>query len=212
MVKVLVERLFHSVDTAVNSMETSVSFLDSLRSDPDDQRWRMLIDLYSPLIRGWLVRSGASSGDVDDLTQDVLMVIVRRFPEFQRQDQAGAFRSWIRTIAVNCLRDHWKRRRKQPNAPGGTDFAAVIEQLSDPQSELSQIWDREHNERVSSYLLSRVRATCTPSTWQAFQRFALDGLTADDVAKELDMTANAVFIAKSRVMAALRKLGQGLID
>jgi RNA polymerase sigma-70 factor (ECF subfamily) len=193
-------------------METSASFLDSLRTDPDEQRWRMLIDLYTPLIRGWLIRGGALANDVDDLAQEVLVVVVRRFPEFRREPQAGAFRSWLRTIAVNCLRDHWRSRKKQPVAPGGTDFGEMIDQLSDPDSPLSQLWDREHNHHVTAYLLSRVRESCSESTWQAFQRFALDGLSADEVARELGMSPNAVFIAKSRVLASLRKLGEGLID
>ena len=172
----------------------------------------MLTDLYSPLIRGWLIRSGAVSSDLDDLTQDVLIVVVRRFPEFRREPQAGAFRSWLRTITVNCLRDHWKRRKRQPVALGGTDFAAVIEQLSDPQSALSQLWDNEHNACVSAYLLNQIRSNTSESTWRAFQRFALDGLSADEVARELGVSANSVFIAKSRVMASLRKLGKGLIE
>lgn len=193
-------------------MQTSVSFLDSLRNDPSEQQWQMLTDLYSPLIRGWLIRSGAVSSDLDDLTQDVLIVVVRRFPEFRREPQAGAFRSWLRTITVNCLRDHWKRRKRQPVALGGTDFAAVIEQLSDPQSALSQLWDNEHNACVSAYLLNQIRSNTSESTWRAFQRFALDGLSADEVARELGVSANSVFIAKSRVMASLRKLGKGLIE
>src|SRR6188768_122761 len=164
-------------------METSASFLDTLRTDPDQQRWQMLIELYTPLIRGWLIRGGASPNDVDDLAQNVLMVVIRRFPEFRREPQTGAFRSWLRTIAVNCLKEHWRIRQKQPVAPGGTEFGDVIQQLSDPQSELSRLWDHEHNAHVTAYLLNQVRATCTDNQWRAFQRFALDGLSADDVGR-----------------------------
>jgi RNA polymerase sigma-70 factor (ECF subfamily) len=45
-----------------------------------------------------------------------------------------------------------------------------------------------------------------------FKRFVLDGLPAADVAAELETTANAVFIAKSRVMARLRHEAAGLIE
>lgn len=88
----------------------------------------------------------------------------------------------------------------------------MIEQLSDPESHLSQQWNREHNEHVTSYLLNRVRSEVSDKNWRAFQRFALDGLSADEVAKELGISPNSVFIAKSRILASLRKLGQGLID
>jgi RNA polymerase sigma-70 factor (ECF subfamily) len=61
-------------------------------------------------------------------------------------------------------------------------------------------------------LLAKIRPDFSEQTWKAFQRFALDGLSADAVAEELGMSANAVFIAKSRVMSKLRHHGQGLIE
>jgi RNA polymerase sigma-70 factor (ECF subfamily) len=193
-------------------MDTSASFLESLRHAPDDDAWSTLVDLYSPLIRGWLKRRGAATSDVDDVAQEVLAVVVRRFPEFRREPRTGAFRTWLRAITANCLRDHWRRGNKQPRAVGGTDFGEIVQQLADSHSDLSKLWDREHDEHVTQYLLKLIRPGFSEKTWQAFQRFAIDGNSADEVARELDMTPNAVFIAKSRVMAALREQGRGLID
>jgi RNA polymerase sigma-70 factor (ECF subfamily) len=192
-------------------METSVSFLDLLRDRTAQEPWRKLVELYSPLIRAWLKRHAAAESDVDDVTQEVLAVVVRRFPEFERQ-RSGSFRTWLRTIAVNCLRDQWRKGNRQPAGAGGTDFVELLGQLEDPHSGLSRQWDREHDAHVSQYLLEQVRPQFAPQTWTAFCRFALDGLAADDVAQELGITPNAVFIAKSRVMAALRQVGQGLLD
>ncbi len=199
-------------ESVVHLMDTSVSLLDSLRQPAVDGAWQQFVDLYSPLIRGWLRRNGAPLSDLDDVVQDVLTVVVRRFPEFRREPRTGAFRGWLRTITANCLRDHWRRMNRHPVAVGGTDFGRVIEQLADEHSGVSKMWDREHDEHVTQSLLKRIRAEFSEQTWYAFQRFALQGRSADEVAKELGMTTNAVFIAKSRVMSRLRKLGEGLID
>ena len=163
------------------------------------------------MIRGWLRRYGAAERDVDDVVQDVLTVVVRRFPEFERQ-RRGAFRSWMRTITVNCLRDQWRRGNRQPAAVGGSDFGAMLDELADPHSGVSKLWDREHDRHVTQYLLEQIKPDFSANTWRAFQRFALDGLSADETAAELGMTANAVFIAKSRVMARLRQAGEGLLE
>ena len=37
-------------------LETSVSLLDRLRHSPDAASWQRLVDLYAPLIQGWLRR------------------------------------------------------------------------------------------------------------------------------------------------------------
>ena len=193
-------------------METSASLLDSLQQAPNEVAWQRLVDLYSPMMRNWLKRYSAVESDIDDIVQEALTVVVRRFPEFRREPRTGAFRSWLRTITANCLRDYWRRKNRQPPAVGGTEFGVMVDQLQDPGSGLSKLWNQEHDKHVTQYLLQQIKADFTEQTWQAFQRFALDGLSADDVAKELNITPNAVFIAKSRVMASLRRHGDGLID
>lgn len=192
--------------------ETSASLLNRLRLDPDASAWQRLVDLYTPLIRNWLRRHTLQHQDVDDLVQDVLAVVVRKIPEFKKEPRVGAFRRWLRTITVNCLRDFWRANRFKPIATGESDFGQVLDQLEDPESGLSQIWDREHDEHVTRRLLEMIKPRFEAKTWQAFQRVALEGAAVDAVVEELGITANAVFIAKSRVLKLLREEGQGLLD
>ena len=189
--------------------ETSASLLERLRDDPDDQSWQRLVDLYTPLIRGWLRRQATlQTQDADDLVQDVLSVVVRRIPEFHRQ-RCGSFRAWLRSITVNCLRDFWRSRG---DAIGGSNFQQVVEQLQDDDSGMSAQWDQEHDRYITQRLLEMIQSDFQPQTWRAFQRVALDGASPDAAAAELGMSVNAVFIAKSRVLARLRQAGKGLID
>lgn len=87
----------------------------------------------------------------------------------------------------------------------------LIAELEDPNSRLSRAWDEEHNRHVMRKLLEEMRDEFEPRTWQAFERFALEARPAAEVAKELNLTPNAVFIAKSRVMSRLRQESEGLL-
>ncbi len=193
-------------------METSASLLDSLRVASNQEAWSRMVELYAPLIRGWLKRQGAASNDVDDIVQEVLTVVLKKIAVFEKQPHTGAFRSWLRSITVNCIRDQWKKQNRQPTAGGGSSFLSTIQQLEDPHSQISQMWNREHDEHVTRYLLNQIRGSFKEQTWRAFERFAIDGLSAGEVANELNMSENAVFIAKSRIMSELRRQGIGLID
>ena len=84
--------------------------------------------------------------------------------------------------------------------------------MADPHSGLTQAWDLEHDRFVTQQLLARLRTEFEPATWRAFERVALDGAPAAEVAKELNLTTNAIFIAKSRILARLRQESRGLID
>jgi RNA polymerase sigma-70 factor (ECF subfamily) len=191
--------------------ETSFSLLEHLQQGPNEPAWQRMVDFYSPLIRGWLRRYALLDQDVDDLVQDVLAVVVRKLPEFKKQPQVGAFRRWLRNITVNCLREFWRSQRFRPRAIGQGDFAGVLDQLEDPESALSKLWDQEHDEHVTRRLLEMIRPRFEAKTWLAFQRVALEGIQVDQAAHELGLSVNAVFIAKSRVLHLLRQEAQELL-
>lgn len=192
--------------------ETSTSLLARIRVQPDPRDWRYFAELYDPLIRGWLRRQQVSPQDADDITQEVMAVVIRRVSDFEHNGRTGAFRTWLRTITVNCIRDFWRAQRNKPAGLGGSDMVEFLAQLEDPQSEASRIWDQEHDRQVMKALLERLRHEFEAKTWQAFEMFALQGIPAATVAQQLGLTSNAVFIAKSRIMAKLRQESAGILD
>jgi RNA polymerase sigma-70 factor (ECF subfamily) len=193
-------------------LETSHTLLNRLRDQPDADAWSRLVELYTPVLHAWLRRYDVlAPADVDDLVQDVLLAVSQEMPRFQPQAQPGAFRRWLRTILVHRLRHFWRSRQHRPMAVGGSDFLDEIERLGDDKSQLSQLWDQEHDRQVMNRLLELVRPQFAAGTWQAFRRQALDGLSADAVAAELNMPLHSVYAAKSRVLKALRSLADGLV-
>lgn len=192
--------------------ETSASLLDRVRQQTDSQAWQRLLAVYTPLIRGWLRRDvRLKEQDADDVVQEVLAVVARRIALFDRQ-RTGSFRAWLKSITLNCIRQILRKSQRHDGGAGGDDILERLQQLEDPLGLMSLQWDREHDEFVMKQLLTDVRRHFTDSTWRAFERVALDDASADDVAAELGMTANAVFIARSRVMTRLRQEAAGLID
>ncbi len=192
--------------------ETSATLLERLNDRSDSVAWRRLVDLYSPLIKAWLRRHGVSAEDAEDLTQEVLEVVVREVSRFRHNGRAGAFRTWLRTITINCLRQSVRSRRLRTEAAGSPDIAAMLDQLEDPASDLNRRWDREHDQHVLERLLELIEPDFRPATWQAFRRQVIDGASAETVAAELGLTVNAVLIAKSRALHHLRQSAQGLVD
>jgi RNA polymerase sigma-70 factor (ECF subfamily) len=187
---------------------TSVSLLQRLQDHPDGDSWRRLVDLYQPLLRGWLRGYGTRAQDADDLVQEVLTVVVKDLPKFQHPGHGGAFRGWLRAILVNRLRGYWRSGRSQPV---GTDFLQLADSLADPASDLSRHWDEQHDRDVLARLLDLMEREFEPKTLRAFRRVGLEGAKARDVAEELGMSVGAVYEAKSSVLRRLRQEARGLI-
>jgi RNA polymerase sigma-70 factor, ECF subfamily len=191
---------------------TSQSLLDRLQdARPEASEWRRLHDIYFPLIRAWLSRVPGIGDEVHDLSQEVLQVVVRELPKFQRQ-RDGAFRAWLRQITVNRLRAFWKARQRQPVAGRGEEDDCLLSELEDPASDLTGQWDRDHDRHVFQKVLAAVQPDFEPGTWDAFTGFALEGRPAAAVAQELGISENAVVLAKFRILKRLREEAAGLID
>lgn len=184
--------------------ETSCTLLERLRDGDDDQAWRRLVDLYTPLIQGWLGRYALPAADVEDLTQEVMTALVREMPEFRRL-RTGSFRHWLKTITINRLRGFWRSRGQRLPAAGGSDFLKMLEELEDPASQLTGQWDREHDRHVAQRLLLLIEPDFEPTTWQAFRRQVVDGERAAVAAAELGISVNAALLAKSRVLRRFRQ-------
>jgi RNA polymerase sigma-70 factor (ECF subfamily) len=191
---------------------TSLSLLDRLTQQPDPESWRSLTEIYTSLIKAWLRRYHIQESDADDLIQEVLTVLSQELPQFRHTGRPGSFRAWLRTILVHRLRNYWRSHQRRPEITGGTEIFQQLQELEDPQSSLSQIWDEQHDKHVIRHLLDASRGNFAHATWQAFWRIALEGAKPADVALELGLSINAVLIAKSRVLSHLKRQARGLVD
>jgi RNA polymerase sigma-70 factor (ECF subfamily) len=188
----------------MNPVPTSVSLLDRLKvAGPDAADWNRLQGIYLPLIQRWLGRVPGLGDESADLAQEVLIVVFREVPRFDRRRE-GSFRAWLRQVTVNRIRSYRRKRRRQPAA--GLDPAdGFLGRLSDPNGDLAREWDRDHDRQVVEQLLAVVQPDFSPTTWEAFRRFGVEGVPAGRVAEQLGLSENAVILAKSRVLKRLRQ-------
>lgn len=191
-------------------LDTPRSLLQRLADTPSDADWRRFVVLYQPFIAYWLRRAGVTPHDADDLSQDVLSVLVKEMPTFRHSQATGAFRKWLRTVVVHRILGFF--RTKQTRCQREIDGSAILEALEDPSSDISREWDREHDTYLTRQLIAALEGEFSPTTWLAFRRQMVDGLKPAEVAVELGLTTNAVLIAKSRVLRRFREEAIGLLD
>ncbi len=190
---------------------TSVSLLDRLKAaGPDDSDWNRLHAVYLPLIERWLGRVPGLGAESADLAQEVLVVVFRELPRFERRRQ-GSFRAWLRQVTVNKIRNYRRQRHRRPIA-GSDPAAQFLERLANPNDDLAREWDQDHDKHVIQKLLAIVQPDFNRTTWEAFQRFGIEGLPAAQVAEELGLSVNAVVLAKSRVLKRLREEAGDLLE
>jgi RNA polymerase sigma-70 factor (ECF subfamily) len=178
----------------------------------EENAWKDLTALYRPLIIGWLNRQGVPARDLEDLSQDILLSVVKHLPAFEHSGRRGAFRCWLRAIVCSRTTDYWRAADPATAASGGSGATAALQELADPDSDLNRRWDEEHDRYVLDCLLDLVEQEFEPTTLRAFRRLALEGASGAETAQELGLSVAAVYVAKSRVLQRIRQEAEGLID
>lgn len=181
---------------------TSVSLLERLRQPGAEEAWNRLVELYTPLLYYWAGRLGLQAEDAADLVQEVFTVLVQKLPEFT-YDPHKSFRGWLRTIALNKWRDRGRRRAPRPAGQ------AALEQLA---ADEEAFWEAEYRQHLVGRALELMQAEFQPTTWKACWETVVYGRPAAEVARELGLTVDAVYAARSRVLRRLRQQLAGLLD
>jgi RNA polymerase sigma-70 factor (ECF subfamily) len=165
--------------------------------------WNELIEAVGPASLLVVIESRLSSAlrrqaTAEDILQEALMHAWRDRASFEWRG-LKSFRAWLRKVTLNKWRQLQRRRPVLSLDANGPALA----ELPSPENE-NALWDAEYQQYLVGRVLALIQIEFQPATWQAFWQTAVEGKGAGDVGKTLKMTAGAVYVAKSRVLARLR--------
>ena len=191
---------------------TSSSLLERVKSR-DQAAWERLVSLYSPLVYHWCRQAGLQAADAADVGQEVFQAVARKVADFRHDRPGDSFRRWLRTITRNKLRDRAKRDQVGEVGAGGSDAQnALLQVPADDAEQVSAEQDNHEAALVYRQAVDLVRAEFQGHTWESFWRVTVEDHRPEDVARDLGVTVNVVYLAKSRVLRRLRDEFAGLVE
>jgi RNA polymerase sigma-70 factor (ECF subfamily) len=186
-------------------METTRSSLIRRVRDPTDAAsWREFVALYEPFLLSYVRSKGLADPDGRDVVQDIFVALMRALPGFELEHERGRFRTWLLQVTRNALAD-WARKQRRRTDAEEEWRQRLAGQGSADGPEREDEWFAAHRQRVLTFVLEQVRAESQPKTWASFEQHLLRGRRSADVAAELSLTANAVYVNAHRVFVKVRE-------
>lgn len=183
---------------------TRVSLLVQLRDGSNHVAWREFMQIYGPVVYGFARSRGLQDADAADLMQDVMRSVVGAMGRFDYDRNQGTFRGWLFTVTRNKIFNFLSARRIRPQGSGDSTTNRLLQAQPEP-SDGSDDWEVEYQRRLASLAMERVKSEFQEKTWRAFWLTAVDGVAAADAAGQVGISAGAVYVAKSRVLARLKE-------
>ncbi len=189
----------------ITMYETRLSLLVRVRDLGDAESWREFHAIYQPLIFGYLRSLGLKehrrqrpdAGGL--LPADGDPADVRAGSDGAAGSAPTCGSSPTRRWSTGCGgRRSATGRRKS----GCGEFREADESES---QRLEVLWTLQHRKRILEVTLPRVRATVSATAWACFEQRLLRGRPAAEIAAELGITANVVYVYASRVLKEVRR-------
>ncbi len=174
----------------------------------DNAAWQRLVGIYTPFLYCWCLRAGLNATESEDVVQEVFAVLLIKLPAFERQ-RDGSFRKWLQVVTFNKCRQHF--RKKQVPVLGGGFDSDPLDQLADATL-LMEYWESEYRQQLVKRAMEIMQAEFSTKVWQSAWEHLVQARPASEVAREFGLTANAVRVYSSRVLARLRTELRDLLD
>lgn len=196
-------------DSNADPAIASSSLLLGLR-ERQDAAWQRFLRLYGPLVYSWCrTRWHLTPTDAKDILQEVVVRVMETIGDFQ----GGNFAAWLWMITRSRVA---KRFQRQPERViGGSDFQQRLAEVPDDHGTQGPADSSDAMEEdvtgfanltgVLRRALDHVRAGAAATSWQAFWMVTVQGRKPAHVAEELGISANAVYIANSRILRRIRQ-------
>ena len=205
--------------TTASETHTSATLLLRLQDLEDHEAWAAFVERYAPVVFSWCRRFSLQDSDAADVTQDVLVKLMRSMRSFRYEPGKGRFRGWLKTVTANAVRDlakSWEGRIR-----GRGDDSTVTTRWIRCRLPMRSNHSQPTSNRSTSASCCRRRPNwfgtrVKPANWDAWELTSVENMPAAKAATELGVSIGTIYVARSRVnkllaaeVAQLQKLDQG---
>lgn len=186
----------------IDATVTTSALLAALATPGNQQAWAEIDHRYRPILISVARKAGLGDADADVVAQDALADLFASLQAKRYDRSRGRLRQWLLGICRLKIAD----ARRREASRGHTLSGSIAESASN--DEWTQVWEIEQRQVILAEAIARLRASgkMQPHTLAAFEMTALRNIPASEVAAQLGLTAQEVYLAKSRCLERIRTI------
>ena len=181
---------------------TTTRILNNLGTSDNNEAWEQFYNHFQPLIVRFACKLGLEHNYAEDVASETLITFLEKFRRGDYDRSKGHLSSWLFGICYKVILNFKMPREKLiSNDTTGTAF---LDRIEDKKA-VRHTWNSELRPMMLQCCLDEVRLTVSEQTYKAFELYCLKEKPVDEVAKQLGMSRNNVYIIKTRVLSKLEK-------
>lgn len=197
-----------------DAMATRASLFSRLCHSSSDEQyqtaWQEFFNRYTPEMYRWCRNLGMRHDDANEVVSVMIMKWFERVHEF-RYDASRSFRGWLKKSTQNIAIDLYRVNGRMELTDGRLleDYCSA----SDVAEEMDRCVALEIVTASRFEVQQELEKTETGRRdWMIYQRCQDAGESGETIAADLNMTRQAVYVAKSRVAARIKAAIEAMGD
>jgi RNA polymerase sigma-70 factor (ECF subfamily) len=180
--------------------DTRPSLIVTLGGDVETaSAWREFFDRYAPAIYRVARMRGLAHDDADDIVQQTMVSISSHIGDFRYDRDRGRFRNWVRKITENKIKSMWRKR------PAAQANISRLDALPDGAPCVEDLWENEWRIQDLIWCLDQVEKDISPRKMEAFRKYVLEGIPAEEVARQMEMSVGNIYVTRHTVLSKIRR-------
>jgi RNA polymerase sigma factor (sigma-70 family) len=192
----------HEQPPKTDPYATRKTLIQRVQDQHNDQAWEEFIGVYSRYVYSILIKMNVSESDSDELHQQVMLSLWKRLPELDIQKLR--FRNYLSTVTKNTVLNFIRTRKRRIDREEKALADSTLSYLDSIRlPEIDAIAEKEWRIHLTHLTLQNIEPLFSKNAITVF-KLSLQGLTAQQIAEQEDMTFSTVNTLKSRVKSRFK--------
>lgn len=196
-----------------DTLNTRATLLSRVRRG-DEAGWRRFYELYENFIYSAARGAGMPPDDARDVVQETMITVQNYITSFVPDENRGKFRTWLRKIVQSRIADQYRRKKRNPanqarntiRLPSDETATSPTNRIPNPaEVDIGRLIDEKLEEALVESARNRAKELARMEDYQAYDLFALQELSAKDVAASLAISPATVRVRAFRVRRIVQR-------
>jgi RNA polymerase sigma-70 factor (ECF subfamily) len=196
-----------------DDLKTRPTLLSKVRRG-DEEGWGHFYELYRDFIYSAARGAGLSHEESEDVVQETMLSVRNYIAGFTPDQNRAKFRTWLRKIVHSRIGDQYRKKKRNPlektvgdnresSEESATSTTNRIPDLN--EVELDRLVDGKLEQAILAEARRLTKGKVRMEDYQAYDLFAVQGLSAPEVAVSLGISAVTVRVRAFRVRRVVNR-------
>lgn len=196
--------------------------MNRLKDAGDTASWEEFHGSYRGLLVGVARRAGLNEHEAEEAVQETFIAVANKMPGFRYEPGKDSFKGWLLQIVRWKVADQARRRRRGAESVVASEPADIAEKLAlaedprtrasidlanliDPTQDFAAVWEAEWERHLVDQALTIVKRQARPEHYAIYHLHVVEDRPVAEVRRTLGVSSAAVYLAKHRVGALVRR-------